>query len=203
MRAKGKIVSWNDERGFGFIHPNNSDKQIFVHIKAFSSRKTPLINQIVTYNLSTDNSGRPCAVKVLRVGEALHKDKGKEDKSAFYISASFIVIVSISVLTNELPFPVLPYYLVLSALTFLWYWKDKVSAKNGNWRTPENTLHLLSLIGGWPGGIIAQHVLRHKSRKQPFRAVFFLTVLLNCAAFVWFHTPKGELVLSSFIKSLL
>ncbi|MCO4780674.1 MAG: cold shock domain-containing protein, partial [Flavobacteriaceae bacterium] len=58
VRAKGKIVSWNDERGFGFIHPNDSDKQIFVHIKAFSSRKSPLLNQTVTYRVSTDKNGR-------------------------------------------------------------------------------------------------------------------------------------------------
>ena len=49
---------------------------------------------------------------------------------------------------------------------------------------PESTLHLLDLACGWPGGLAARHLLRHKTRKQPFRAVFWLTVVANCALLV-------------------
>ena len=45
------------------------------------------------------------------------------------------------------------------------------------------TLHGLSLIGGWPGALIAQQVLRHKSRKEEFRFVFWLTVVINVGVF--------------------
>ncbi|HBH72150.1 MAG TPA: hypothetical protein DDY43_01605 [Synechococcales bacterium UBA10510] len=41
-------------------------------------------------------------------------------------------------------------------------------------------LHLLALLGGWPGGLIARHKLRHKTIKQPFRFIFWCTVVLNC-----------------------
>jgi uncharacterized membrane protein YsdA (DUF1294 family) len=51
---------------------------------------------------------------------------------------------------------------------------------------------MLALAGGWPGALVAQTLLRHKSRKQPFRSVFRATVLLNCAALAWLLTPDGR-----------
>jgi uncharacterized membrane protein YsdA (DUF1294 family) len=63
--------------------------------------------------------------------------------------------------------------------------------QKGAWRTPESTLHALSLADDWPGALIAQQTLRHKSRKESFRAVFWMTVVLNRCLFVWLHTPSG------------
>ena len=76
-------------------------------------------------------------------------------------------------------------YLVASVVAFVAYGVDKSAAQSGRWRTPESTLHILALIGGWPGALIAQNVFRHKSRKASFRIGFFLTIALNCAALVW------------------
>ncbi|MBS3954726.1 MAG: cold shock and DUF1294 domain-containing protein [Methylomicrobium sp.] len=197
-RIKGKIISWNDDKGFGFIEPNEGGKQIFVHFKAFNNRKKmPAINQAVTYSISADKSGRPCAERVTRAGELLSNNK-KTDRSYFaiFIPVVFVVIVGISALTNKVPFLVLPFYLVISLLTFILYKVDKSAARNGDWRTKESTLHLFSLAGGWPGGMIAQQTLRHKSKKQSFRAVFWVTVLLNFSAFIWLHTPGGASALS-------
>lgn len=47
-------------------------------------------------------------------------------------------------------------YIGLSTLTFHLYAVDKLAAKQGRRRTPEKTLHLLSLAGGWPGALLAQ-----------------------------------------------
>lgn len=82
-------------------------------------------------------------------------------------------------------FIVLGTYCVLSVVAFVLYGFDKAAAKGGRRRTPENTLHLVSLAGGWPGALIAQGVFRHKTRKQPFRFVFWCTVLINCAVVAW------------------
>ena len=49
-------------------------------------------------------------------------------------------------------------------------------------RTPERALQLLALIGGWPGALIAQQLLRHKSQKRRFIIVLWLCVLVNVAA---------------------
>ena len=75
---------------------------------------------------------------------------------------------------------ILPASLGLSLLTFCIYWADKRAAQAGRWRTPENTLQLLALAGGWPGAWLAQQVLRHKSSKLSFRVTYWLMVLSHC-----------------------
>src|SRR5690349_20366575 len=69
------------------------------------------------------------------------------------------------------------YALVLSALTYWTYAVDKRRAEAGEWRVPEARLHLLDLLGGWPGGFLAQRRLRHKCSKGSYQFVFWLIVL--------------------------
>jgi len=76
---------------------------------------------------------------------------------------------------------------------------DKSAARKGAWRTQESTLHLLSLAGGWPGALIAQQKLRHKTRKPSFRVVFWITVVLNCGAFLWLMTSEGGQTLKALL----
>jgi len=204
MRTKGKITSWDDQKGFGFITPSAGGKQVFVHIKAFSnSNRRPEINQLVTYALSTDKQGRPCAVKASLAGDRLPKKTKRKNLSLSVIGAAvFLVIVGVSVLTAKIPPLIFALYMVASLLTFIMYALDKSAAKRGAWRTQESTLHFLSIAGGWPGALVAQQKLRHKSKKQSFRVVFWVTVLLNCGAFVWLFTPTGAATLRSLIDSL-
>ena len=83
----------------------------------------------------------------------------------------------------------------LNLLTFLAYAVDKNAAQTGQWRTPEKTLHLYALLGGWPAAWLAQQTLRHKSGKTSFQAVYAATVLLHCAALgawvFWFAPQWG------------
>ncbi|MBB1627317.1 DUF1294 domain-containing protein [Achromobacter sp. UMC71] len=83
-------------------------------------------------------------------------------------------------------------YLMLSLITFGIYARDKALARAGRWRIPERTLHGLALIGGWPGALLAQRWLRHKSVKRPFRMGYWITVVLNIALFVAFWSPAGR-----------
>ena len=57
----------------------------------------------------------------------------------------------------------------------------KHAAENGHRRVPERILHLLALIGGWPGAWCAQHMFRHKLRKSRFMTVYWTTALANTA----------------------
>ena len=73
-------------------------------------------------------------------------------------------------------------YAVASIACFIAYALDKSAARHGRQRTPERTLLLLGLAGGWPGALAAQSLLRHKSAKASFLAKFWCTVVLNLAA---------------------
>lgn len=70
-------------------------------------------------------------------------------------------------------------YLVLSVLVAVVYAVDKSAARRGRWRVSERNLLLIGLLGGWPGAIVAQQVLRHKTRKASFQAWFWVTVVAN------------------------
>ncbi len=85
---------------------------------------------------------------------------------------------------EQAPLMLLSLYGIASLLTFSIYAVDKAAAKKGAWRIKESTLHLWSFIGGWPGALVAQKTLRHKTRKQPFRFIFWVTVVLNIGLLV-------------------
>ncbi|MEZ9563609.1 DUF1294 domain-containing protein [Vibrio artabrorum] len=97
----------------------------------------------------------------------------------------------------------LVWYLVIGVVTFLVYAKDKRAAIKGNWRVPEKTLHIFSVVGGWLGALIAQDTLRHKTQKQPFRAIYWVTVVVNVAAFVWTLTPSGQATFGRWVSDII
>jgi len=186
MRQNGKIKNWNDDKGFGFIKPYGEAKEVFVHIKAFKNpRNRPEINQIVNYTLSKDKKGRVCAIKVLRVGDRNSQKSIDHLNTFIWIIVAFFLTLLFVIFTHQLPATFLIIYFTVSLFTFGVYAIDKSAAKKGKWRTPENTLHLLSLAGGWPGAMTAQQILRHKTHKQPFRFIFWITVVLNIITLLW------------------
>jgi uncharacterized membrane protein YsdA (DUF1294 family) len=60
------------------------------------------------------------------------------------------------------------YVVLLSVLTYWAYAVDKRRAEDRTWRVPEARLHLLELLGGWPGAFLAQRRLRHKCSKGSY-----------------------------------
>ena len=87
---------------------------------------------------------------------------------------------------------VLGSYFALSLLSFAAYAIDKSAARKDQWRISENNLHLLDLLGGWPGGWLAQKILRHKTSKPTFQRIYWVTVLLHCACVGWLLSPYGR-----------
>lgn len=94
----------------------------------------------------------------------------------------------------EIPNWVAGLYLASSVVCFAVYATDKSAAVAGRWRVPESTLLFLGLVGGWPGAIMAQELLRHKSSKAEFRVAFWATVALNVLVFIWLFTPLRSLL---------
>lgn len=211
MRIQGTLTSWHDDRGFGFIEAAQGGQPVFVHIKAFpSGAGRPVVGQVLSFEVEMAPNGKKRAVAVqlpsriqahapsrspARAAARPRFDApAKSAKSAkgspqrLLALPAFAALLAYAALFWRMPLWVPALYAALSLLTFFVYAFDKSAAMAQRWRTPENKLHLLALVGGWPGALIAQQWLRHKSSKPGFVAMFWFTVLLNVGAFIAWHT---------------
>ena len=198
MRRSGRIVSWNEDRGFGFVRPDDGGEDVFAHVSAFRDRaRRTGLDDAVNFVSGSDPKGRPRAEQVVYSG-ALPVPSGRVLVPLGLSGAALLAVFGASA-TGRLPSFASGWCVAASILAFLVYAKDKWAAQGGRWRTQESTLHLLSLAGGWPGALAAQTLLRHKSRKQSFRIVFWWTVVLNCGVLGWMLTERGRLFFRSFM----
>jgi uncharacterized membrane protein YsdA (DUF1294 family)/cold shock CspA family protein len=199
MRFEGIVKTWNDERGFGFIEPAQGGQEVFVHVKALARRGRRLdVNQRVTFEVELGPGGKKRARSVELVQAARARPASRSASTAqwgaatlFAIPAFLALYVVVGLLWRP-PLLLAAVYAGTSVLTFLAYAQDKSAAQRNAWRMSESTLHGLALAGGWPGALLAQQLLRHKSAKAGFRSVFWVTVVLNVAAFVALCSPLGQ-----------
>jgi len=203
LRAKGKLVSWNDERAFGFISPLAGGVDIFIHISAFSNRNfTPSLNEIITYTPAKGKDGKPCAKNAIFPSNKATikqiKTSGKNQLS-IYLASLFLLSITFSFLFKGFSQDIVIAYWLMSLATFILYAIDKSKAKKGKWRIQESTLHIFSIFCGWPGAVLAQQFLRHKSLKTSFRFGFWCTVVVNLTALsYWFNED-----INAFIKPII
>ena len=71
------------------------------------------------------------------------------------------------------------YLTLINIITFITYGVDKSKAKRKQWRIPEFTLILLSLIGGGIGALIAMVVYKHKLSKKSFYLGIPFIIIFN------------------------
>ena len=199
MRQQGKITRWKDDQGFGFITQNGGAQQVFVHISAFSNqRRRPTGNELVSYEISTDRKGRTRAERVAFVGERPASTAGLSNIPPA-LAAGFLLLLAGATVAGQLPLAIPGLYGVASIAAIAAYVLDKSAAINNRWRIQESTLHLFALLGGWPGAVVAQRWLRHKSRKPSFQFVFWATVVLNCAALGWLAVSANAAALRTLL----
>lgn len=192
MQFEGVLRSWDDERGFGFIAPTQGGQDVFVHVKAFKRKVgRPQPGQRVSFRVALGPQGKKRAVEVEvlqvpRRAPLAEPSRGVAPWGAANVAALcvWLVMLVFGYGWGHPPLWLLGAYGVASVATFFVYALDKSAAEKGAWRTPESTLHTLALVGGWPGALVAQQVLRHKSSKAAFRNVFWLTVVLNMVGFL-------------------
>jgi uncharacterized membrane protein YsdA (DUF1294 family)/cold shock CspA family protein len=188
MRYVGPITDWNDEKGFGFVMPDGGGDRAFVHIKAFErTSQRPISGQLISYELHKDDRGRLNAGSIRYVSQRRQAQATSSGTRwpRRLIAALILAALLFGWLAGRIPivFPVV--YVAMSVLTFLMYAIDKSAAMADRWRTKESTLHVASLLGGWPGALFAQELLHHKSVKAEFQFTFWITVVANSATLAW------------------
>lgn len=80
--------------------------------------------------------------------------------------------------------PLAAWHAVACLVSFAQYALDKRAARLARSRVPEKRLHTIDLLGGWPGGLLARRLFRHKTSKQPFVTVFWLTAVAHTAGLI-------------------
>lgn len=217
MELRGQLKSWNDQKGFGFICPEQGGDEVFAHILAMRGVRRPVQGDRVLYLSEPDKGGRARATHIrldapMSLDEPAIRRKPANPKPAATRSAKptkpsprtrrdgaqqqpllkllvFLLLCLLPTLgmlqlaKQDVYWPLLA-YAAASLLAFGLYLHDKRSAMRSGWRTPEARLHTVELLGGWPGALLAQQALRHKTRKLSFQVVFWLIVLTHQV--VWF-----------------
>ncbi|PJK09718.1 DNA-binding protein [Lysobacteraceae bacterium NML120232] len=192
MQASGRLLQWNDEKGYGFIQPLEGNERVFVHIKSFvAGAPRPQAGDLITYRQGQDARGRVLALEARNLSRerpATRRPPKSRKRPArprkqlplrSLLAIVFFLAVAAATIGWKLPVWIIVCYWALSLWSFLLYRQDKLKAGTGNWRTPEATLHFFDLIGGWPGGLIAQQRYRHKTRKFSFQSRFWICVCGN------------------------
>lgn len=219
MRCSGRLVQWNEARGFGLVQIDGSGERVFVHISAWQPRpdaqQRPQVGMPLTLALGMVQGkpralavawrephrrapvqGRARAAGATAVPGQVRRSQGARTP-AHHRGASMPLLVfflwwaAVAAVWSVSEWVVWA-YAGLSLWCFGTYWHDKHQAQSGGWRTPEATLHALALLGGWPGALLAQQWLRHKSSKPEFRHAFWATVVLNMLAFTGLHAPAVQ-----------
>lgn len=74
--TKGALITWKEDRGFGFISPDNGGKDIFIHISALKGMsRRPVTGDVIYYQVAKDKQGKYKAVNAHIEGVARHDDK--------------------------------------------------------------------------------------------------------------------------------
>jgi len=84
---KGYLSTWKDDRGFGFIKPDDGSKEIFLHISGMRpGYRRPKVGDTILYELKADRDGKVRAVNASIEGVVLQSLLPKrKDKSSSLI----------------------------------------------------------------------------------------------------------------------
>ena len=99
MPQTGTLRSWNDDRGFGFIAPNDGGPEIFVHVRAFPRDGThPTVGEKLTFEVGPGRDGKRQALSVVRL--AVGRTRGRPvtasrraDKTSWVGTLMFFVLL--------------------------------------------------------------------------------------------------------------
>jgi uncharacterized membrane protein YsdA (DUF1294 family)/cold shock CspA family protein len=206
--STGRLIEWRDGKGFGFVRPDTGGKDFFVHISAFGKglKRRPRTGDIIHFS-AADNDRENAAkrriaqayiegvdYKPRRIGSAMGYTPIEILFNRILISLPLALSLYL-IWERANPIPLVS-YIFMSALTVLCYAADKKHAMIDSWRIPEPYLHLLELMGGWPGGLLAQNQFRHKVKKPAYQWIFWSIVVFH--GILWFIALYSGSLLAYF-----
>ena len=184
---QGRIINWNDEKGYGFIQLMPGHENLFFHISTFAyHHRRPAADTAVTVLAIPGNKGGWQASRVLlREHEhAIMEDSiydiaehSQPKKLEGYTYAALDTLYFLGLTLVSIPLGITS--AILSILTVALYRYDKRAAEENLQRVPNSALHLASLLGGWPGALVARPFLRHKLNQKRFRGFFWASIVAN------------------------
>lgn len=179
---------WKDDKGFGFITPDDGGGHVFFHVNDVTNKQyRPSLDTLVTYTLTYDDQQRPRAINVQLTTMPTYPTA--LTVPLFVSGVLFVAMIGATLLLNTSPW-IPSVYALVSIITFVAYGVDKSRAMHTRWRVPEKSLHLLELLGGWPGALVAQHYYRHKKTKLSYQVVYWMIVVVHVGVLVWYYgTP--------------
>lgn len=191
-QQRGRLVQWNDDRGFGFIEGGNGQRH-FVHISAFErTAARPMADDPVSFTSVQDSDGRAQAksVRILKVNAApagrprLRSEPGGNEALDWRLPLALVCVVLLvfGFVLGRVPVLLILAYAGMGVVSFIAYGLDKSFARTGRRRTSETTLLALDLFLGVIGGLVAQAVFRHKTRKTSFIAS---VIVIACVHLLW------------------
>ncbi len=191
MDMIGTISEWDAEKGQGFITVSGQPKRIFFQL-ADVSRKghSPKVDEYVRFHVTKDVYGSIRATDI-------------ETPTSFNFSSAIAVwfasVLCASVYLFEYSLIATVFYFLVSAITYAIYAFDKSAEQHGGWRIPLFSLYFLSLIGGWPGALLAQGFLYYRYHDDLFKVLLWFTALANFTLYCWTLSPHGNEQMYRFI----
>lgn len=95
---KGVLKTWKDDRGFGFIEPDNGEKDVFVHISSLKGMsRRPARGDVIFYEVARDNGGKLKAVNARIDGVAYQEKTARPGKLWLWLLAAVLGLISAAV----------------------------------------------------------------------------------------------------------
>ena len=199
VQALGRISQWDAAKGLGFVEAQTDGAKLLLRRADLSGRLRalgPRVGEPVRF-VAVQSGGQRRATQVQSTapppvpqGQARARRPRAASSTGLLVIPAFALVLGMLHLTWPLPRPVPLLYGALSMAMFIVYAIDKwASKREGQSRVAENSLHLIALMGGWPGALLAQHILHHKTSKPAFLRTTWAMVAANILLLLALGTP--------------
>lgn len=96
---KGALKTWKEDRGFGFISPDDGGKDIFIHISALKgASRRPVTGDVIYYQVAKDNRGKYKAINAHIEGVEILQEKTlgllNNKKSLMFIALALVLVAA-------------------------------------------------------------------------------------------------------------